>query len=308
MSDVSAIIVSYNTRELLRRCLRSLAAATVTDGLAIEAIVVDNASGDGSAAMVAQEFPWAVLVANQRNLGFAAASNLGLARAGGRYPILLNPDTEVRPGALRALVDFADAHPRAAAVGPALVYGDGSPQHSCFRFPTLLMQLLDFFPLHHRLLSSRLNGRYPLQRSQPFAVDHPLGACMLLRREALASVGPLDEGYFIYCEEVDWCWRAKRAGWEVYCVPQAVVVHHAAQSTRQFAERMFVELYRSRHRLVARHYGRWRRVAWRAIVGLGLAKLAVADCWAARRGRLDGRRLRARLRAYAEVLRMPSRG
>ena len=304
MSDLSAIVVSYNTRELLRRCLASLYAAGAADGLSVEAIVVDNASADGSAAMVTTEFPQAVLVASEHNLGFAAASNVGLARAKGRYPLLLNPDTEVRPGALAALVAFADGHPAAAAVGPSLVYGDGSPQRSCFRFPTVTMQLIDLFPLHHRLLNSRLNGRYPLGRTRPFPVDHPLGACMLMRREAIAQLGPLDEGYFIYCEEVDWCWRAKKAGWQVYCVPAATVVHHVAQSTRQFAEAMFVELYRSRFRMFAKHYSPARRLAVRAVIRLGMARLALCDCWSVARGRLPCSQLRRRLRAYAAIARM----
>ncbi|MHB1005275.1 MAG: glycosyltransferase family 2 protein [Chloroflexota bacterium] len=304
MSDVSAIVVSYNTRELLRRCLRSVVAARQSDGLDVELVVVDNASADGSAAMVASEFPDAVLVASDRNLGFAAASNVGLARARGRYPLLLNPDTEVRPGALGALVAFARARPGAAAVGPSLVYADGSPQHACFRFPTLTMQFLDLFPLQHRLLDTRLNGRYPLGQKRPFPVDHPLGACMLLSREALAALGPLDEGFFIYCEEVDWCWRAKKAGWQVYCVPEAVVVHHAAQSTRQFAELMFVELYRSRARLFDKHYGLVRRWAVRGLIAAGMGRLALLDAVAAARGRLARPLLQARLAAYREVVRM----
>jgi hypothetical protein len=198
---------------------------------------------------------------------------------------------------------FAGDNPRAAAIGPSLVYGDGSPQHSCFRFPTLLMQFLDFFPLHHRLLNSRFNGRYPLGRRLPFPVDHPLGACMLMRREALAALGALDEGFFIYCEEVDWCWRAKKGGWRVYCVPGAVVVHHAAQSTRQFKEKMFVELYRSRARLFDRHYGPLRRWAVRAIIAAGMVNLALGDLRSTVRGRLDGTNLRTRLAAYGRIAR-----
>ncbi|MHB1415741.1 MAG: glycosyltransferase family 2 protein [Chloroflexota bacterium] len=304
MVDLSVIVVSYNTRELLRRCLRSALAAAETDNVSVELVVIDNGSADGSAAAVREEFPSATLLAFDQNLGFAAASNVGLARANGRYPLLLNPDTEVRPGAFAALVGFMDRHPKVAAVGPSLVYGDGSPQHSCFAFPTVAMQFLDLFPLHHRLLSSRLNGRYPLGRKEPFPVGHPLGACMLIRREALAQIGALDEGFFIYCEEVDWCWRAQKAGWQVYCQPQAVVVHHGAQSTRQFAEKMFVELYRSRYRLMSRHYGRLRLAAARTVILAGVAKLALADRWAAARGRLGKAELQSRLQAYATIARM----
>ena len=166
------------------------------------------------------------------------------------------------------------------------------------------MQFLDLFPLHPRLLVSRLNGRFPLGRREPFAVDHPLGACMLLRREALDEVGLFDEGFFIYVEEVDWCWRAKKAGWQVVCVPRAVVLHHGAQSTKQFAERMFVELYRSRFRLFAKHYGPWRRAAVRVVIRLGLARLALLDGWCAYRGRLGREQLQARRAAYAQIARM----
>ncbi len=301
---MTVVVVSFNTRELLRRCLASLYAAAATDGLAVEVVVADNASGDGSAALVAKEFPEAFLLAGERNLGFAAASNLGLALGRGRHFLLLNPDTEVRAGALRAMLDFLEATPRAACVGPNLVYGDGSAQRSCFRFPSLTMQFLDLFPLHPRLMVSRLNGRYPLGGSEPYPVDHPLGACMLLRREAVAQLGPLDEGYFIYCEEVDWCWRARKAGWQVYCVPRATVLHHEAQSTRQFAEPMFVELYRSRYRLFAKYYSPWRRAAVRAVIRLGMMRLSLRDRWQASRGDLSPEKLRARLRTYAEIARM----
>ena len=297
-------MVSFNTRDLLRRCLTTLYDAAAADGLALEVVVVDNASADESARLVATEFPQAVLVANERNLGFAAASNLGLRRATGRQLLLLNPDTEVRPGALSALLAFLEAEPRAACVGPSLIYPDGSPQHSGFRFPTVTTQFLDLFPLHHRLLSSPVNGRFPLGQTRPFAIDHPLGACMLLRREALESVGSLDESFFIYVEEVDWCWRAKKAGWHVYCVPGAVVVHHGAQSTRQFAESMFVELYRSRFRMFAKHYSPWRRAAARAVIRLGMARLSLRAAWAARRGRLSREQWLARRRAYAAVARL----
>jgi N-acetylglucosaminyl-diphospho-decaprenol L-rhamnosyltransferase len=303
VTDLSVIVVSYNTRDLLRRCLQSLAEAA-NEGLSLHTIVVDNASPDGSAAMVAAEFPSVELVRNERNLGFAAATNIGLKRANARYLLLLNPDTEVKAGALPALVSFMDAHPRAAVAGPSLVYGDGTPQHSCFRFPTLAMQFLDLFPLHHRLLNSRLNGRYPLDQKTPFEVDHPLGACMIIRPRVLEQVGLLDEGFFIYCEEVDWCWRAKKAGWRVYCVPEAVIVHHSGQSTRQFADKMYVELYRSRYRLFAKHYGPVRQVAVRLIIRLGLAKRAFADRRAARAGQIDSEQLRRRLEAYSAIARM----
>lgn len=273
---LSIVVVSYNVAPLLERCLAAVLAERVPGGH--EVVVVDNASTDGSRALVRERFPQVCLVANEANVGFARATNQGLALARGRALLLLNPDAEPQPGALAALLAFLGSHPDAAAVGPALRNPDGTPQRACFRFPTLPMFFLDLFPLHPRLMESRLNGRYPAeQRGRPLRIDHPLGACVLLRREALEAVGPLDEGYFIYCEEVDWCWRARRAGWEVYHVPQAVVVHYGGQSTRQAPEAMFVALYRSRLRLLERHYDPVRRAIARAIVRVGLlARVAAA--------------------------------
>jgi len=267
--DVSVVIVSYNTRQFLLRCLASV----LRTALPLEVIVVDNASSDGSAEAVASEYPQVRLVRNATNVGFAAATNQGLSQAGGRYLVLLNPDTEVCSGALEAMVEFLDHEPQVGVAGPQLRYPNGQRQHSCFTFPTLLMSFLDFFPINYRLANSRLNGRYSWDDGGiPFAIDHPLGACMVVRREAIEQVGMLDEGFFIYCEEVDWCWRFKKAGWKVYCVPEAIVVHHEAQSTRQRAPAMFVELHRSRHRLFAKHRSPLFCWATRQIVRLGLLR------------------------------------
>ncbi len=265
---VSVIIVSYNTRALLARCLASLAAEPRPPD---EVIVVDNASADDSAAMVRAQFPHAQVIANSDNRGFAAACNQGLRAAQGEYLCLLNPDTELFPGALDALAAFLHAQPTVGLVGPTLLHSDGTYQHAAFRFPTLAMAFLDVFPLHHRLLNSRLNGRYPFARyEQPFAMDHPLGACMMARRAVCADAGLLDERFFMYCEEIDWCRRIKQAGWEIMHVPGARVMHHGGQSTRQQAGRMFVELHRSRFRLFGKHHSWGYRWAARAIVAVGI--------------------------------------
>ena len=156
-------------------------------------------------------------------------------------------------------------------MGPTLLNSDGTYQHAAFRFPTLPMALIDFFPLNHRLLNSRWNGRYPFSLYEhPFAMDHPLGACIVVRREACKDVGLLDEQFFMYCEEIDWCRRIKQAGWEIMHVPDARVVHHGGRSTSQAAGRMFVELHRSRFRLFAKHQGRGYQWAARAIVAVGV--------------------------------------
>lgn len=272
-ASVSVIVVSYNTRDLLARALASALAhaAAAEDGcrLHVECIVVDNASVDGSADMVEARFPEAILLRSAENRGFAWAVNRGLERASGDLVLLLNPDAELAPGALTRMVEFLLERPRVAAVGPRLLYADGTRQHAAFRFPTLAMIVLDFFPLHGRLLDSRLNGRYPLAAS-PHRIDHPLGACMLLRRVALEDVGPFDERFFMYCEEVDWCLRAKAKGWEIYHLPDAVAQHVGGQSARQNRDAMYVELHRSRLRLYEKHYGRLFCTLARLVTRLGL--------------------------------------
>jgi N-acetylglucosaminyl-diphospho-decaprenol L-rhamnosyltransferase len=285
--DLAVVIVSYNVRDLLADSLASVLAEI--HAFTVEVFVVDNASADGSAQLVRERFPTVRLVANSENRGFAAANNQALRAAGfpagadaPRFALLLNPDTTLEPGALSAWLEGAAECPRAGVLGPSLRYPDGTFQHSGFGFPTLAQVFLEFYsdglPARGRLLDSRLNGRYPRRRymaGRPFPVDHPLGAAMLARRDAIAGVGLLDEGYFIYAEEVDWCLRMRKAGWGAACVPQAKVVHHEGQSTRQFRQAMFVALWRSRLRLFARHYSPAFNWAARRLIGLGLRRLEV---------------------------------
>jgi N-acetylglucosaminyl-diphospho-decaprenol L-rhamnosyltransferase len=302
--DLSVVIVNWNVQELLAACLASVYASLEDTGIAFEVVVVDNASDDGSAAMVRERFPQARLLANADNRGYAGGSNEGLALTTGRHVLVLNPDTVVRGNALGALVRFMDETPAAGMAGPRLVYPDGRFQHSAFGFPTLAQLLLDFFPLHARLLESRLNGRYPRSwyaAGRPFPVDHPLGACMMVRREALERVGGMDESYFMYCEELDWAMRLKRAGWGVYCVPAAELVHHAGQSTRQVRAGMFVALWRSRFRFFARYYSALfnRAVRWVVRLGLGAEERRARRQAAA--GQLTAQELATRLEMYAQV-------
>jgi N-acetylglucosaminyl-diphospho-decaprenol L-rhamnosyltransferase len=302
--DLSIVIVSYNTRELLRGCLASVISTLISSQLNYEVLVVENASTDGSVTMVQDAFPQARLLINRENRGFAAANNQAIGQARGRHVILLNPDTVVREGALERMVGFLDEHAQVGVVGPKLIYPDGSFQHSAFTFPTLPMIFLDFFPLNHRLINSRLNGRYPralYEVRQPFPIDHPLGAGLMVPRKVIEEVGLLDEGFFMYCEEIDWCMRIKRAGWKIYCFPEAEIVHYIAQSTAQFRDEMFVELHRSRYRLYEKHYAPWFRRMARWLVLLGLTYHSLRARWAAWRGRLDQDALQSRLGAYRQV-------
>jgi len=303
--DLSVIIVSHNTRELLALCLDSLLANLASSDLGYEVIVVDNASRDRTVEMVLKRFPQVQLLANEENLGFAAANNQGVKVSKGNYLLLLNPDTLVQGEALELMLQFLVSHPRVGMVGPNLLYPDGRFQHSAFSFPTLPMIFLDFFPFNHRLINSRLNGRYPkalYEAGEPFPVDHPLGAVMMVRRETVDQVGPLDEGFFIYCEEIDWCMRMKKMGWEIFCLPQAEIVHYVGKSTGQFREAMYVELHRSRYRLYEKHYGPAFGVVARLIVGLGVRREMFKARWEARQGRVTEGELEKRLDAYRRVL------
>ena len=310
MADLDVVIVNWNVRDLLRACLTALYADLAASGLAGRVWVVDNASRDGSAAMVRTAFPEVRLITSPENLGFAGGNNLALRQILAAddpppYLWLLNPDTEVQPGAVRALADFMAAYPRAGMAGPRLTYGDGRFQHGAFRFPGLWQILFDLFPLPARLYESRLNGRYPrawYARGEPFPVDHPLGAAMWVRRAVLEEIGLLDEAFHMYCEEVDWCLRIRRAGWAIYCVPAAHVVHHAGQSTGQMRETSFVNLWHSRRQLYDKHYGPLKRrlAVWLARAGLHYRLRAAQR--AAAQGELDKEETAARVRAYQRAL------
>ena len=308
--DLAIVIVSWNVRTLLEACLTSAYESLRSSTLRGVVWLVDNASADGSAEMVRKRFPQARLMANETNVGFAVANNQALRAMGfaaaaphelPHYVLLLNPDTEVLGDALATMVGFLDGNPQAGVAGAKLLYPDGRLQHSAFGFPTLAQAFLDFFPLHHRLLNSRLNGRYPRQlyeRGAPFAIDHPLGAALMARGDAIQQVGLLDERFFIYCEEIDWCMRMKKAGWGIYCVPRAEVVHHEARSTRQVRGEMFAALWRSRYLLFEKHYSRFYQWAMRRIVRLGLRAEKRRALAAHERGEISEAELGSCLAAY----------
>lgn len=305
--DLAIITVSYNTRDLLADCLTSALNGLARSGLAGQVWVVDNASSDGSAGMVRQRFSQVQLIAHDQNLGFAAGNNLALGEMGSgqaRHVLFLNPDTRVVGDALGVMVRFLDEMPSAGAAGARLVHGDGTFQHSAFALPGLWQIFFDFFPLHPRLLDSRLNGRYPrrlYEAEKPFPVGHALGAALMVRGETLARVGGFDERYFMYCEEIDLCRRIRAAGWGIYCVPGAEIVHLVGQSTRQFRDRMFVALWRSRFLMFERHNSAAFRWAARRLVRLGLRAEVRRTRAAQRRGELSAEALAGRLAAYGEV-------
>jgi N-acetylglucosaminyl-diphospho-decaprenol L-rhamnosyltransferase len=298
----SVIIVGWQVRELLRGCLASIAAHEDRD--ALEVWVVDNASTDGTAAMVAAEFPWVRLVALDHNPGFAAGNNVALGRATGDVCILLNPDTALHDAALSALAAYLRAHPAVGVVGPCLENPDGSPQSAGFAPPSLFQVWYDLVPWPRRLYHSRLNGRYPgAPTDAPYAVGFPLGACLAVRREALDRVGLLDETYGMYMEELDFCARVRAAGYAVQILPTVAVTHHGGQSTGQAPEAMFLALHRARRRFYARYYPAWWNVCARWLTRAGLLARSAQAFIAFRRGRLTWDECRARARMYGRAWR-----
>jgi GT2 family glycosyltransferase len=256
--DCSIIIVNWNVRDLLRRCLASLPGAAGPH-MRYEVIVVDNASHDDSGAMVRAEFPAVRLRANTTNRGFSGGNNDGIRLAQGRTLLLLNPDTEMQPGSLAALLVALDVAPEVGMVGPRLLYPDGSVQPSRRRFPTLATALLESTPLQPYLPNHPLLRRYYVA-DQPDDVEQDVdwitGACMLVRRAVIAQVGGFDEGYFMYSEELDLCRRIKEAGWRIVYQPAAVVVHYEGRSADQDVPARHLRFNRSKIRYFLRWHGR----------------------------------------------------
>ncbi|HEU4329281.1 MAG TPA: glycosyltransferase family 2 protein [Roseiflexaceae bacterium] len=292
---LAIIIVNWNGRDLLARCLRSI--ADTAGDLHCDVLVVDNGSTDGSQAMLRADFPAVRLIDSPSNLGFGGGNNLALREVlearGLRledreahpkphssdpkpqasslkphdYVVLLNPDTVVQPGALQALVAFMQGHQHVGVAGARLLNEDGSFQFSYARFPGLVDEFLILTGLGRRRHGPWYPSAGPQQsvRSHDRA-EYAMGACLIARADATAEIGPLDEGFFMYSEEIDWCYRFRAAGWSVGYVADAPIVHLGGGSTRQVRPQMLAELYRSRVRFFQKHYGLPQALALRGLL------------------------------------------
>ncbi len=301
LPDLSILIVNWNVRDLLRECLRSIAAGQ--GNLTLELIVVDSASADGSADMVATEFPWVTLIRCAENVGFPRGNNIALARARGRALLLLNPDTVIVGNALPTLLAYLDAHPDVGVVGPQLLNPDASVQSSRRRFPTVLTGYFE---------STWLQGLAPGLLRRYYALDLPddasadvdwlMGACLLVPRAVYEQVGGLDEGYFMYSEELDWCRRIKATGRRVVYYPAAQVIHHAGQSSDQAITARHVNFQRAKLRYYRKYHGRAAAAALRLFL---LASYAWQLALEGVKGLLGSKPAlrRQRVAAYAAVLR-----
>jgi len=243
MVDVSIIIVNWNTKALLCDCLKSI--YKQVGDVDFEVIVVDNASTDGSVDMVNREFPEVIIISNSENRGFAAANNQGIAIAKGRYVLLLNSDTIVLGNAVMKTVVFSDSHPECGVVGCRVLNPDKSLQRTCFMFPSILNMLLSLSYLYKLFPKSKFFGREQMtwwNRNDTREVDVVTGCFMLIRRKAIKQVGIMDERFFMYGEETDWCYRFKQAGWKVMFTPCAEIIHLGGASTEQMKPEMTLQL------------------------------------------------------------------
>ncbi len=260
-------IVSYNCRELLAKCLRSI--AKESGGLRVEVIVVDNASGDGTVEMLASDFPEVRTIAGEENLGFAAGTNRAVEAASADTLLLLNPDTEVRPGALAQLAEFVQSCPEVGACGPAVRGADGELQRTCHAFPSLWLTLVAQFGLHRAFRHSRVFGAYDMTwwaHDEPRAVDWLSGVCICTRRNVWERVGPLDEGYFMYAEDIDWCYRLRQAGLDRWYLPDAEIVHYEAGSWGGASRERILAAHKAMFRFFGKHYGHFAEVAERLLI------------------------------------------
>ncbi len=267
--DVSVVIISYNTRELTLRCLSELTEKLQKEALSHEIWVVDNASTDGSIEAIKREFPEVQIIASSKNLGFGPANNLAFARSHGRYFLLLNTDAFVHANAITQLIEFLEDpnHAKVGAVGPRLLNADDSLQPSCWKFPSPLRAWLEALGVTWILNSHPQWGNYNnWAHDQTRSVDLVIGACMLVRREVYQEVGGFDEEFFFYAEETDWQYRMRKAGWDVFFVPDAQVTHLGGASGATQKARVSKFFWEGQERYVIKHYG---------YSGLGLQRVGV---------------------------------
>lgn len=277
--DLSIIIVSYNTRELLKQTIESIIATVGT--LAYEIIVVDNASRDGSAEMIRMEYPGVRLLMNDRNVGFSKANNLGIRQSSGSYVLLLNSDTVVKNNCLSECIRHMGEHPEIGALGPRILLTDGTLDRACKRgFPTPEASLYYFLKLDKKHPMSPKYGKYnmtylsELERNE---VDSLVGAFMMVRRSVIDEVGMLDEDFFMYGEDIDWCYRIKAAGYQNIYFPKAEIIHYKGASSRKKRIKTLYEFHRAMLLFYKKHYIREYNIAVTALVYAGIgAKLSAA--------------------------------
>jgi len=287
--DVSVIVVNWNLRDYLRRCLKSI--LLQSGNLAVETIVVDNASDDGSISMLEQEFFEVSRIINRENVGFARASNQGMEKAEGRYLFLLNNDAELLEGALSSLVDYMDTHPDVGVCGPRVVNSDGTLQvHSKGFYPTISRMAGQLFlPRNLRHPAGRSLGLYEFNDDRTIReFDWLSGCALLVRREAVVETGMFDTGIFMYCEDIDWCYRMKKKGWKVVNNPQVDVIHFGGQSMKLQEGAAVGSHAAALADFYARYHSRSATTVFRIVLSTGYVVQAIGWMLAAIVGKREG--------------------
>jgi GT2 family glycosyltransferase len=277
--DLSVIIVNYNTKQLTMECIHSLLQARTQ--IQYEIILVDNSSSDGTVGEVTTRFPEVVIIPNSRNVGFSKANNQGMVQATGRYILLLNSDTVVEDHTLDTMIRYMDRHPGVGASGCKLVLADGTLDEACKRgFPTPLASFYYAFGFSKLFPNNPAFNQYKLSHLDPdhtYEVDCLVGAFMLVRREVIEQVGGLDEAFFMYGEDIDWCYRIKQAGWKIVYYPETTVIHYKGASSRRKPFKIVYEFHRAMILFHRKHYARKYPVIVNSFVYLGIGtKLLIA--------------------------------
>ncbi|UCC39908.1 MAG: glycosyltransferase family 2 protein [Candidatus Aminicenantes bacterium] len=257
MTDVDIIIVNHNTKDLLRQCIKSVYANTPKNSF--EIIVIDNSSVDESLQMIKREFPDVKVIENKENLGFSKANNQGITAGRGRYVLLLNSDTLVLPSTLDIMKQFLHDHPDVGIVGSRTFYSDYTVQATARSFPTPINALFGRKSILTRLFpTNRFSRRYLTcfnqDYSEPFEVDWVAGSCLMVKRKMIDEIGLLDEGFWMYWEDADWCYRAKKKGWKVFCVPEAKIIHYEGMSSKKQSAKLIMEFHKSIYRYYRKHH------------------------------------------------------
>lgn len=254
--NLSIVIVNYNTKELTKQTLNSI--YNKERNFQYEVFVSDNGSTDGSIDMIKNEFSQVKIIKNRKNLGFAKANNVAIKRAKGRYVLLLNSDTVVVDDCLEKSLDYMDKHPNIGALGCKVVLTNGELDIACRRsFPTpevsfyRMLRLSKFFPKSKRF--AKYNLTY-LDENETYEVDSLVGAFMLVRREAIDKIGLLDEDFFMYGEDIDWCYRIKQDGWKIVYYPEAQIIHYKGGSSKKKNPKLIYEFYRAMYLFYNKHY------------------------------------------------------
>ncbi|XOI99629.1 glycosyltransferase family 2 protein [Paenibacillus polymyxa] len=271
--DVSIIIVNFNTRQLTLDCLASVYASQTS--YQYELIVIDNASHDGSVEAIREVYPDVKLIANQNNTGFAVANNQGMEVAKGRYILLLNSDTVVQPDTLHTMIYFMDRHPEMGASGCKVILPDGSLDKACKRgFPTPSASFYYAFGISRLFPDRPKFNQYQLGHLSPddeYPVDCLVGAFMLVRRETIDQVGGLDETFFMYGEDIDWCYRIKEAGWGIFYYPRTYIVHYKGGSARRKPLKITYEFHRAMWVFHRKHYAKKYNLLTNTAVWMGIS-------------------------------------